>query len=76
MSGTLDFAQDGLLTVNVPGKGPVKLRTDASTCAVQDQRMKLPQSLLVGTEVSVSYDMENGLPTARVVHAAPVRSMH
>ena len=28
-------AQDGLLTVNVPGKGPMKQRADTSTCSVQ-----------------------------------------
>jgi hypothetical protein len=76
ISGTLSFAEDGLLSVNVPGEGPRRLRTDASTCAVQARRALLPQSLLVGTEVSVSYVMEDGLPTARVVRAAPVRYTH
>lgn len=73
VSGTLDYAQDGLLTVGIPGYGPVKLRADESTCAVQAGRALLLESLFVGTEVSVSYVMEGGLPTARVVHAAPQR---
>ena len=73
VSGTLDFAQDGLLTVNVPGKGPMKLRTDESTCAVQARHVLSPESLLEGAEVRVSYVMEKGLPTARVVRAEPLR---
>jgi hypothetical protein len=73
VSGTLDFALDGLLTVNVPGRGPMKLRADRSTCAVQARQVRGPESLLVGTEVRAAYVLENGLPTARVVHAAPVR---
>jgi hypothetical protein len=75
VSGTLDYAQDGLLTVNVPGEGPVKLRADESTCAVQARRELRLDSLLEGTEVSVSYVMEGGLPTARVVRAEPLRSL-
>jgi len=73
VSGTLDYAQDGVVTVNVPGKGPVKLRADGSTCAVQARRALRLESLLEGTEVSVSYVMEGGLPTARVVRAEPRR---
>lgn len=69
VSGTLYYVQDGVLTVNVPGKGPVKLRVDGSTCAVQARRALLPDSLFEGTEVKVSYVMEGGLPTARVVRA-------
>jgi hypothetical protein len=76
VSGTLDYAQDGVLTVNVPGKGPVKLRADESTCAVQARRALLLESLFEGTEVSVSYVMEGGLPTARVVRAEPRRYTH
>jgi hypothetical protein len=76
ISGTLDYAQDGVVTVNVPGRGPVKLRAVESTCAVQARRAHLLESLLVGTEVSVSYVMEGGLPTARVVRAEPQRYTH
>lgn len=76
VSGTLDYAQDGVVTVNVPGQGPVKLRADENTCAVQARRALLLESLLVGTEVSVSYVMEGGLPTARVVRAEPQRYTH
>lgn len=73
VSGTLDFAQDGLLTVNVPGQGPMKLRTDASTCAVQARHALSPESLQEGGEVRVSYVLEDGLPTARVIRAEPLR---
>ncbi len=73
VSGTLDYAQDGLVTVNVPGKGPVKLRVDEGTCAVQARRALLTESLLEGPEVRVSYVMEDGLPTARLVRAEPQR---
>ncbi|HVG57947.1 MAG TPA: hypothetical protein VNA24_05290 [Hyalangium sp.] len=76
ISGTLDYAQDGVVTVNVPGKGPVKLRADESTCAVQARQALLLESLFEGTEVSVSYVMEGGLPTARVVRAEPQRYTH
>jgi hypothetical protein len=75
VSGTLDYAQDGVLTVNVPGQGPVKLRMDEGTCAVQARRALLPGSLLEGPEVRASYVMEGGLPTARVVRAEPQRSL-
>ncbi len=73
VSGTLEFAQDGVLTVGVPGKGPLKLRMDESTRAVQARRAISPESLLEGTEVRVSYVMEDGLPTARMVRAEPQR---
>lgn len=73
VSGTLDFAQDGLLTVNVPGKGAMKLRTDASTCAVQSRHALSPESLLEGSEVRVAYGLEEGLPTVRVIRAEPLR---
>ena len=73
VSGTLDFAQDGLLTVNVPGQGPMKLRADASTCAVQSRHALSAESLLEGSEVRVSYVMVQGLPTALVVRAEPLR---
>src|SRR4051812_15198671 len=76
VSGTLAYAQDGVVTVNVPGKGPVKLRADESTCAVQARRAHRLESLFAGTEVSVSYVMEGGLPTARVVRAEPQRYTH
>jgi hypothetical protein len=76
LSGRLDFAGDGLLTLHVPGKGPVKLRTDESTCTVQARQARSPESLLEGTETRVSYVMEDGLPTARVVRAEPVRFTH
>jgi hypothetical protein len=76
VSGTLDYAQDGVVTVNVPGKGPVKLRADESTCAVQARQALRLESLLAGTEASVSYVMEDGLPTARVVRAEPQRYTH
>ncbi len=76
ISGTLDFALDGVLTIRPVGEPPMKLRSDASTCAVQGRKMRLPQSLLVGTEVRASYVMEDGLPTARVVLVEPVRPTH
>jgi hypothetical protein len=75
VSGTLDYSLDGVLTVNVPGHGPMKLRADESTCAVQAQRVRGPSSLQVGTETQVAYVLENGLPTARVVRAEPARMM-
>jgi hypothetical protein len=62
-----------VLTVNVPGQGPVKLRMDEGTCAVQARRALLTESLLEGPEVRVSYVMEDGLPTARLVRAEPQR---
>jgi hypothetical protein len=76
VSGTLDYAQDGVVTVNVPGKGPMKLRADESTCAVQARKAHRLESLFAGTEVSVSYVMEGALPTARVVRAEPQRYTH
>jgi hypothetical protein len=71
--GTLDYAVDGVLTLNVAGQGPMKLRADESTCAVQAHQVRGTGSLHVGTETQVAYVMENGLPTARVVRAAPER---
>lgn len=73
LSGRLDYAEDGVLTLNVPGKGPMKLHVTPSTCAVQGHEERRPDSLLVGTETQVSYVLENGLPTARVVRAEPER---
>jgi hypothetical protein len=73
VSGRLDFAMDGVLTVNVPGRGPVKLRADESTCAVQAGHLRPYEALQVGTDAQVSYVLENGLPTARVVRAEPLR---
>jgi hypothetical protein len=73
VSGRLDFAMDGVLTVNVPGRGPVKLRADESTCAVQAGQLRPYEALQVGTDAQVSYVMENGLPTARIVRAEPLR---
>jgi hypothetical protein len=75
VSGTLEYAVDGLLTVNVAGQGPMKLRSDESTCAVQAHQQREPQSLHVGTETQVAYVLKDGLPTARVVRAAPERYM-
>jgi hypothetical protein len=76
LSGTLAYAEDGVLTLNVPGQGPVKLRADESTCAVQEGRARGLEALHVGTETRIAYVLENGLPTARVVRAAPERFTH
>ncbi|WP_224240576.1 hypothetical protein [Hyalangium gracile] len=73
VSGRLDLAVDGLLTLNVPGEGPMKLHVDESTCAVQAHRERPASSLRDGTETEVAYVMVNGLPTARVVRAEPER---
>lgn len=73
VTGTLAFSMDGIMTINVPNQEPVKLRADESTCAVQGHRLRPYQALSVGTETKVSFVMENGLPTARVVRAAPER---
>lgn len=73
VSGTLEFASNGLLTLSVPGQGAMKLHADESTCAVQARRELVPESLLEGTEVRASYVLKDGLPTARVVRAEPVR---
>ncbi|MFL5347504.1 MAG: hypothetical protein ACJ8AT_22185 [Hyalangium sp.] len=75
VSGTLEYAVDGVLSVNVPGEGPMKLRADESTCAVQAHQERGTPSLHVGTETQVAYVLKNGLPTARVVRAAPERFM-
>jgi hypothetical protein len=76
LSGTLSFASGDVLSITVPGQGPVKLRADASTCAVQRGRVQSIESLSEGTEVRASYVLEEGLPTARVVHAEPQRALH
>lgn len=73
VTGTLEYAVDGVLSVNVPGQGPMKLRADESTCAVQAHHERTPPSLHAGTETQVAYVMVNGLPTARVVRAEPER---
>lgn len=73
VTGTLEYAVAGVLSVNVPGKGPMKLASDESTCAVQGHHERGTSSLLVGTETQVAYVLENGLPTARVVRAEPER---
>ncbi len=75
IAGTLAYAMDGVLTVNVAGQGPLKLRMDESTCAVQAHRLRGAGALHVGTEAQVAYVMENGLPMARVVRAEPERFM-
>jgi hypothetical protein len=76
VSGTLSYARQGVLTLEVPGREPLKLRADASTCAVQAHRAIALDSLLVGTETQVAYVVEEGLPTARLVRAQPVRPSH
>jgi hypothetical protein len=74
VSGTLEFASNGLLMMSVPGQGAVKLHADEDTCVVQArQELERPESLLEGTEVRASYVMKDGLPTVRVVRAEPVR---
>ncbi|WP_224373155.1 hypothetical protein [Hyalangium versicolor] len=76
VSGELDYAMDGVLTVNVPGQGPMKLLADESTCVVQNHRVRPLDALQVGTETRVSYVLVNGLPTARVLRAEPERFVH
>jgi hypothetical protein len=73
VSGTLSFASGDVLTITVPGQGPVKLHADESTCAVQTGRQQSIESLSEGTEVRAAYVLEEGQPTARVVRAEPQR---
>ncbi|MBN1204416.1 MAG: hypothetical protein JXB05_05785 [Myxococcaceae bacterium] len=76
VSGTLEFASNELLILSVSGREAVKLRADEDTCAVQArQELARTESLLEGTEVRVSYVMKDGIPTARVVRAEPVRPL-
>jgi hypothetical protein len=75
VSGTLSFASGDVLTLIVPGQGPMKLSADASTCAVQAGREQSIESLSEGTEVRAAYVLEGGAPTARVVRAEPQRSL-
>lgn len=75
VSGTLSFASGQVLTVTVPGKGPVSLRANASTCAVQTGREQSLESLTEGTEVRVAFVLEQGQPVARLVHAEPQRPL-
>jgi len=76
VSGTLSFASGNVLTIIVPGQGPMKLLANASTCAVQTGREQSIESLSEGTEVNATYVLEGGQPTARVVHAQPQRFLH
>jgi hypothetical protein len=73
VSGVLNFTSNGLVTVEVPGKGAVKLLTDDVTCAVQARKAMAPESLSEGTEVRVAYVEGPGEPTARVIRAEPMR---
>jgi hypothetical protein len=73
VSGTLSFASGDVLTINVPGQGPVKLSANESTCAVQTGREQSIESLSEGTEVRAAYVLEAGQPTVRVLHAEPQR---
>jgi hypothetical protein len=73
VSGIINFRSNGLLVVDVRGKGPVKLRTDEVTCAVQAGKAIAPASLSEGTEARVAYvDGAEGA-TARVIRAEPQR---
>ncbi len=76
VSGVLSFASGNVLTITVPGQGPMKLLADESTCAVQLGREQSIESLSEGTEVHATYVLEDGQPTARVVRAEPLRSLH
>jgi hypothetical protein len=73
VSGTLSFSSDGLLTIDVPGTGPLSLRADESTCAVQAGRQLPPEGLHEGTEVRAAYVLQDGKPLARLVRAEPER---
>jgi hypothetical protein len=75
VSGIIDFRSSGLVVVDVPGKGPVKLRTDEVTCSVQAGKAVPPMGLSEGTEARVAYVEEAGEPTARVIRAEPLRSL-
>ncbi len=75
VAGTLSFASEDVLTLHVPGQGPMTLRADASTCAVQAGHALPTASLREGTEARIAYVLEEGVPTARVVHARPERAL-
>jgi len=61
------------VVVDVRGKGPVKLRTDAVTCAVQAGKALPPESLSEGTEARVAYVEDADGAKARVIRAEPMR---
>ncbi|MDC0711648.1 hypothetical protein POL68_24480 [Stigmatella sp. ncwal1] len=77
VSGILTFTSNGLVTVDVPGRGPVKLLTANVTCSVQAGKAMAPESLSEGTEVRVAYvegsREASAEPTARVIRAEPMR---
>lgn len=73
VSGIINFRSNGLVVVDVPGKGPVKLRTDDVTCSVQAGKALPPEALSEGTEARVAYVEGEGEPTARVIRAEPMR---
>jgi hypothetical protein len=73
VSGIINFRSSGLVVVDVPGKGPVKLRTDDVTCTVQAGKALPPEALSEGTEARVAYVEDAGEPTARVIRAEPMR---
>ncbi len=74
VSGIINFRSNDLVVVDVRGKGPVKLRTDEVTCAVQAGKAIAPASLSEGTEARVAYvEQADGGATARVIRAEPLR---
>jgi hypothetical protein len=73
VSGIIRFRTQGLVVVEVPGTGPVKLRTDDVTCAVQSGKALPSLSLSEGTEARVAYVGEGEEATARVIRAEPMR---
>ncbi|MDY7231277.1 hypothetical protein [Hyalangium rubrum] len=73
VSGTLSFASGNVLSIDVPGQGPMKLLADEGTCAVQARRVRSIESLQEGTEVRASYVLKDGASVARVVRAEPER---
>jgi hypothetical protein len=75
VSGIINFRSSGLVVVDVPGKGPVKLRTDDVTCTAQAGKALPPEALSEGTEARVAYVEDAGEPTARVIRAEPMRSL-
>lgn len=73
VSGIISFRTSGLVVVDVPGRGPVKLRTDGVTCSVQASRALPPEALSEGTEARVAYVEDAGVAVARVIRAEPMR---
>jgi hypothetical protein len=73
VSGIIGFRSSGLVVVDVPGKGAVKLHTDDVTCSVQAGRALPPEALSEGTEARVAYVEDAGGPVARVIRAEPMR---